>query len=142
MAGERILVVEDDRAVARGLEYALQADGYAVLTAPTAARALELARTADPHLALLDVRLPDGSGLDICRTLRGEGRRLDVDVVPSTGPPPRRTRRRVRSTSTSPNATSASAAPPAPDAANSPYARRSWARIRLSSSRSAYGLTM
>ncbi len=78
MAGERILVVEDDRAVARGLEYALQADGYAVLTAPTAARALELARTADPHLALLDVRLPDGSGLDICRTLRGEGRRLPI----------------------------------------------------------------
>ena len=78
MAGERILVVEDDRAVARGLEYALQADGYAVLSAPTAARALELARTADPHLALLDVRLPDGSGLDICRTLRGEGRRLPI----------------------------------------------------------------
>lgn len=78
MTGERILVVEDERAVARGLEYALQADGYRVLMAPTAAAALDLARTADPHLALLDVRLPDGSGFDVCRTLRAEGRRLPI----------------------------------------------------------------
>lgn len=78
MGGERILVVEDERAVARGLEYALQAEGYEVLLAPTAARALELARSADVQLALLDVRLPDGSGFDVCRTLRAEGRRLPI----------------------------------------------------------------
>ncbi len=78
MAGERILVVEDEPAVARGLEYALRAEGYDVRLAPTAASALEQARTADVQLALLDVRLPDGSGFDVCRTLRGEGRRLPI----------------------------------------------------------------
>mgnify|MGYP001232398921 CR=1 FL=1 len=78
MAGERTLVVEDEPAVARGLEYALRAEGYDVRLAPTVASALEQARAADVQLALLDVRLPDGSGFDVCRTLRGEGRRLPI----------------------------------------------------------------
>ena len=78
MSGERILVVEDERAVARGLAYALEKEGYIVLLAETAARALEAARDDDPALVLLDVRLPDGSGFDVCRTLRAEGRRLPI----------------------------------------------------------------
>ena len=64
MAGERILIVEDERAVARGLEYGLSSEGFTVLWADTGQRALELARTG-PHLILLDIRLPDGDGLDI-----------------------------------------------------------------------------
>ena len=78
MARERILVVEDERAVARGLEYALASEGYVVLWANSGARALELARARDPHLVLLDIRLPDISGFDVCRQLRGEGRRMPI----------------------------------------------------------------
>ena len=78
MAGERILVVEDERAVARGLEYGLQSEGFAVLLAETGERALDLARTKDPHLILLDLRLPDMSGFDVCRQLRTEGRRMPI----------------------------------------------------------------
>ncbi len=78
MAGERILVVEDERAVARGLEYGLQSEGFAVLLAATGQRALELARSEDPHLILLDLRLPDVSGFDVCRQLRAEGRRMPI----------------------------------------------------------------
>ncbi len=78
MVGERILVVEDERAVARGLEYGLQSEGYAVSVAETGERALALARTVDPHLILLDLRLPDVSGFDVCRQLRAEGRRMPI----------------------------------------------------------------
>ena len=78
MAGERILIVEDERAVARGLEYGLRAEGFAVLLANSGQSALAMARRESPHLILLDIRLPDISGFDVCRQLRSEGRRLPI----------------------------------------------------------------
>jgi DNA-binding response OmpR family regulator len=78
VAGERILIVEDERAVARGLEYGLSSEGFAVLRAETGQQALDLARSQDPHLILLDLRLPDVSGFDVCRQLRAEGRRMPI----------------------------------------------------------------
>jgi DNA-binding response OmpR family regulator len=78
MTGERILIVEDERAVARGLEYGLQSEGFVVLLAETGRQALHLARGADPHLILLDLRLPDISGFDVCRQLRAEGKRMPI----------------------------------------------------------------
>jgi DNA-binding response OmpR family regulator len=78
MARERILVVEDEYAVARGLEYGLTRAGFEVLLADTGRRALELARSQDPHLILLDIRLPDISGFDVCRQLRADGLRQPI----------------------------------------------------------------
>ena len=85
MAGETILVVEDEPSVARGLEYGLKAEGFSVLVAGNGALALDLARGSKghvaPHLMLLDIRLPDISGFDVCRTLREEGRSLPILMV-------------------------------------------------------------
>lgn len=81
MAGELILVVEDDRAVSRGLTYGLQAEGFVVLVAETGQQALDLARSQDPHLVLLDIRLPDISGFDVCRQLRAEGMRQPIMML-------------------------------------------------------------
>jgi DNA-binding response OmpR family regulator len=78
VTGERILIVEDDPAVARGLEYGLASERFDVLLAETGRRALELARSDDPHLVLLDIRLPDVSGFDVCRQLRAEGMRVPI----------------------------------------------------------------
>jgi DNA-binding response OmpR family regulator len=78
MSGERILIVEDERAVERGLEYGLSSEGFEVLWADTGRSALELARTRDPHLILLDIRLPDVNGFDVCRQLRAEGKRQPI----------------------------------------------------------------
>lgn len=78
MTGERILIVEDERAVARGLEYGLTREGFEVSWAETGQRALDLARGWDPHLILLDIRLPDISGFDVCRQLRAEGKRQPI----------------------------------------------------------------
>ena len=78
MVGEKILVVEDERAVARGLEYGLSREGFNVLLAEDGPRALDVARTRSPDLILLDVRLPGMSGFDVCRQLRREGKRQPV----------------------------------------------------------------
>jgi len=78
MAKERILIVEDEPAVARGLEYGLTREGFDVLWADTGERALDLARSRDPHLILLDIRLPGISGFDVCRQLRAEGKRQPI----------------------------------------------------------------
>ncbi len=78
MAGERILIIEDERAVARGLEYGLTSEGFIVSWAETGRQALDLARRRDPHLILLDIRLPDVSGFDVCRQLRADGMRQPI----------------------------------------------------------------
>ena len=78
MPGEKILIVEDERAVARGLEYGLEKEGFTVLLAENGRKALDLARTQNPHLILLDIRLPDLNGFDICRQLRVEGARMPI----------------------------------------------------------------
>jgi DNA-binding response OmpR family regulator len=78
VAEERILIVEDERAVARGLEYGLRQEGFETLWAATGRQALDLARSADPQLILLDIRLPDLSGFDVCRQLRAEGKRQPI----------------------------------------------------------------
>jgi two-component system alkaline phosphatase synthesis response regulator PhoP len=73
MSAKRILIVEDERAIARGLEYGLTQEGFTVLSAENGQRALDLARAQDPKLILLDLRLPDISGFDVLRQLRAEG---------------------------------------------------------------------
>jgi DNA-binding response OmpR family regulator len=78
VSGERILIVEDERAVARALEYGLASEGFAPEWAATGQQALDRVRSQDPHLILLDIRLPDISGFDVCRRLRGEGRRMPI----------------------------------------------------------------
>jgi DNA-binding response OmpR family regulator len=78
---DTILVVEDEAPVARGLEYGLKAEGFAVVVAPNGKKALEAARGAHPRLALLDVRLPDMSGFDVLKTLREEGLTLPIIMV-------------------------------------------------------------
>src|SRR3954471_14008980 len=65
----KILLVEDETSITEPLVEALRGEGFDAEVAGTVAQALELARR-DPDLVLLDVMLPDGSGLDVCRELR------------------------------------------------------------------------
>ena len=74
----RILLVEDDAAIAQGLCYALEQSGFAVTAARSAAAAREALAAARFDLLLLDIGLPDGSGLDLCRETRQSG---DVPVI-------------------------------------------------------------
>jgi two-component system response regulator RegX3 len=65
-----ILLVEDEESITTPLAEALERDGFHAEVAHTAADALERGRTLRPDLVLLDLMLPDGSGLDVCRELR------------------------------------------------------------------------
>ncbi|MBS1844239.1 MAG: response regulator transcription factor [Actinobacteria bacterium] len=74
----RILVVEDEESIARPFAEALRRAGFDPIVTGTAAGALELAESAEPDLVMLDLRLPDGDGRDVCRDLR---RRSEVPIV-------------------------------------------------------------
>lgn len=67
-----VLVVDDDALVRRSLKYRLEREGYTVTSADTARDALASARRDCPDLVLLDIGLPDKSGLDLARTLQHE----------------------------------------------------------------------
>jgi DNA-binding response OmpR family regulator len=66
----RILHVEDDPDIRLLIAGSLRGFGYTVATAGTMAEAMELARDLRFDLCILDVRLPDGSGIDLCQQLR------------------------------------------------------------------------
>ena len=69
-AAARVLVVDDEPQVLRSLSAALGAAGYAVATAATAAAAIGAAALNPPDAVVLDLLLPDGTGVDVCRRLR------------------------------------------------------------------------
>jgi len=69
---ETILVVEDDAAISDAVSYALEAEGFRVETAGDGEQALDRARASNYDLMVLDLRLPKVSGIEVCRTLRGE----------------------------------------------------------------------
>ena len=73
-----ILIVEDEHAVARGIQYALQQEGYEVTVARSGEEALEIGPGLAPDLILLDVRLPGIDGFEVLRRLRGLGSRAPV----------------------------------------------------------------
>jgi DNA-binding response OmpR family regulator len=73
-----ILLIEDDPAVARSLQDGLERDGYAVIWKASGQEGIQAACEQAPHLIILDVRLPDGSGFDVCRQMRQLGLRQPI----------------------------------------------------------------
>ncbi len=74
----RILIVEDAEALADTVRYNLEREGYSVTIAPDGRRALERFRSDTPALVILDLMLPELSGLDVCRAIRAES---DVPII-------------------------------------------------------------
>jgi DNA-binding response OmpR family regulator len=73
-----ILVVEDESSIASFVGMYLEKAGFAVRTAETGAKALELADAEAPSLVILDLMLPDVDGIDVCRRIR---QRSDVPIL-------------------------------------------------------------
>ncbi|NJD11698.1 MAG: response regulator [Gemmatimonadetes bacterium] len=67
----RVLVIDDEAPIRRAVSNALVADGLSVSEAGTAREGLDLAAAERPALIILDLGLPDGSGINVCRDLRG-----------------------------------------------------------------------
>jgi DNA-binding response OmpR family regulator len=74
----RILIVEDERKIARFLELELKHEGYEVETAGDGRTGLDLALNHAPDLLVLDLMLPELSGIEVCRRLRHES---DVPII-------------------------------------------------------------
>lgn len=75
----RILVIEDDVAILRGVKDNLSHDGYEVLTATEGETGYRLIQEEDPDLVILDLMLPRMNGYELCRRLRSEG--IDTPVL-------------------------------------------------------------
>ncbi len=78
MTGQRILVVDDEDSVLKVVDYALTQEGYEVHTAHDAAGAESEFARVSPALVILDVMLPDRSGLEVARDLRS---RSSVPII-------------------------------------------------------------
>jgi two-component system response regulator RegX3 len=74
----RILVVEDEEALADTVRYNLEREGYAVTLASDGRRAIDRFHAEAPALIILDLMLPEVSGLDVCRMIRAES---DVPII-------------------------------------------------------------
>ncbi|MFN8636977.1 MAG: response regulator transcription factor [Chloroflexota bacterium] len=80
MSGARVLVVDDEPEITRALRSILTGNGFEPVLAATAEEGLEQLDHRRPDLLLLDLVLPDMSGLDVCRIVRQE-RGLDLPIV-------------------------------------------------------------
>lgn len=73
MESYRILVIEDDPAIGQSLLDGFRQHGFQAVLCKTGSSGVEHARKYSPHLIILDIRLPDGSGFDVCRQMRNLG---------------------------------------------------------------------
>ncbi len=81
----RILIVEDEPDMVLGLKDNFEFEGYEVMTASDGTAGLERARSQKPDLIILDIMLPKLSGLEVCKTLRGEGMTSPIIMLTARG---------------------------------------------------------
>src|SRR2546421_3374136 len=82
--GARVLVVDDELQIVRGLKVILRAAGYVVEAAATKAEALDAVSVRPPDVLVLDLILPDGSGVEVCEEIRGWSK-LPILVLSAVG---------------------------------------------------------
>jgi two-component system, OmpR family, KDP operon response regulator KdpE len=80
----RVLVVDDERQILRALRVILSDAGFEVVTAQTVEEALDAAALRAPDAAIVDLILPDGNGIDVCRSIR-EWSQMPLLVLSAVG---------------------------------------------------------
>jgi CheY-like chemotaxis protein len=81
MTGRTILVAEDDRFLRRAAELALKRRGFTVVLAEDGRQALDLVRSCQPDLVLLDVLMPRMTGIEVLRQMRADEATRNVPVL-------------------------------------------------------------
>ena len=84
MAGERVLIVEDNETNMKLFRDVLAATGYRTLEATTGRQAFQLAVEHEPDLVLMDIQLPDADGAEVLRRLRADERTSSTAVLALT----------------------------------------------------------
>ncbi|HEU4734973.1 MAG TPA: response regulator [Kofleriaceae bacterium] len=77
----RVVIIEDERDVARLLEFNLRSAGFEVSSAGTGAEGIAAVRSKQPDVVVLDLMLPDQSGYEVCKALRADPAVGDVGVL-------------------------------------------------------------
>jgi Response regulators consisting of a CheY-like receiver domain and a winged-helix DNA-binding domain len=77
----KILIVDDEAPIRELVRYNLEKEGYPTVSAENGTEALRLARSENPSLVILDLMLPDMSGLDVCRVLKNDTKTLAVPII-------------------------------------------------------------
>ncbi|WP_086347411.1 response regulator transcription factor [Candidatus Enterococcus clewellii] len=67
---KKILLIEDDEHLRRGISFTLEQEGYTLISHDRISGALAILKEEQPSLIILDVNLPDGNGLELCRDIR------------------------------------------------------------------------
>lgn len=91
IGGRSVLVVDDERQIVRALRVLLREAGFETLPAGTVEEALDLAALHGPEAAIVDMMLPDGNGLDVCRGLR-EWTQIPIIVLSAVDEEPTKVR--------------------------------------------------
>jgi two-component system phosphate regulon response regulator PhoB len=81
VAGTRVLIIEDERALIEVLSYNFEREGYEVIVATDGQEGLRKAQTQLPDIIILDLMLPVLSGLDVCREIRAGERTKHIPIV-------------------------------------------------------------
>ena len=85
----RILIIDDQPSVLHALEFFFETEGYEVLLASDGPLALRLANETRVDIVMLDLEMPEMSGLDVCRAFKARPLLAQVPVVIMTGRPTR-----------------------------------------------------
>ena len=79
--GKLILLVEDDPFIRAGIKTHLEANGYLCIEASDGGAAIELARSKQPDLILLDVMMPTINGYQVCKSLKGDPKFKSIPIL-------------------------------------------------------------
>ena len=77
----KILIVEDEPDIRDTLSYNFEKEGFKVLSSPNGKSALKLLESNEPDIVILDLMLPDMSGLDICRQIKNDKKLSDTSII-------------------------------------------------------------
>ncbi len=82
---EKILLVDDEEAIIESIEFALKQEGFEVVKASDGQEALQKVQLEKPNLLVLDLMLPEVSGLEVCRILRRERNEVPIIMLTAKG---------------------------------------------------------
>jgi two-component system phosphate regulon response regulator PhoB len=77
----KILIIEDEPDIRKTLEYNISREGYKVVCASSLSKGKEHINSSDFSLILLDLMLPDGSGLDLCREIKSDKDKSSIPII-------------------------------------------------------------
>ena len=78
---QKILIIEDEPDIRKTLEYNISREGYKVVCASSLSKGKEHINSSDFSLILLDLMLPDGSGLDLCREIKSDKDKSSTPII-------------------------------------------------------------